>query len=105
MGHGAGAAARIPPGFVVGAKAVLRAVRAALPVRTVIVATDAPLAATEPVRRIAAAHSYDVVEASSSVELGRRLGLTRPVAAAAVLGTAGAWDQSPGLIPRTVQVL
>jgi ribosomal protein L7Ae-like RNA K-turn-binding protein len=85
MGHGAGAAARIPPGFVVGAKAVLRAGRAAKPLRTVIVAADAPLSATDPVRRLAAERSYDVIEASSSEELGRRLGLTRPVAAAAVL--------------------
>ena len=85
MGHGTGAAARIPPGFVVGAKAVLRAARAAVPVRTVIVAADAPHSATDPVRRLAAERSYDVIEAASSRELGRRLGLARPVAAAAVL--------------------
>lgn len=85
MGHGAGAVARIPPGFVVGAKAVLRAAHAAQPMRVVIVAVDAPRSATEPVRRLAAERSYQVIETASSEELGRRLGLQRPVAVAAQL--------------------
>jgi ribosomal protein L7Ae-like RNA K-turn-binding protein len=105
MGHGESAAARIPPGFVVGAKAVLRAARAASPMRSVIVATDAPLSATDPVRRLAAEHSYAVIETPSSAELGRRLGLTRPVAAAAVVSTGRRRDQGPNLIPRTAQGL
>jgi ribosomal protein L30E len=71
---------------VVGAKAVLRAVRAATPVRTVIVAADAPLSATEPVRRVAAERAFRLVELASSVELGLRCGVARPVAAAAELG-------------------
>ena len=87
MGHGVGARARIPEGFVVGAKAVARAVRAERPVRTVVIATDAPPSATEPVRRLAAERSFDVVETPSSAELGRLLGLARPVAAAAAIGT------------------
>ncbi len=89
MGHGTGAVSRIPPGVVVGAKAVLRAVRAATPVRTVIVATDAPPSATEPVRRLAAEHAFRLVELSSSAELGRRCGVARPVAVAAELGDRG----------------
>ena len=86
MGHGAAAVPKIPPGFVVGAKAVLRAANDSRPVLRVIVAADAPAAATEPVRRLAAERALAVVEVPSSDELGRFCGLPRPVAAAAVLG-------------------
>ena len=55
MGHGEAARARIPAGYVVGAKAVARAVREQRPVLTVVIAADAPRTATEPVRRLAAA--------------------------------------------------
>ena len=86
MGHGASAAPRIPAGFVVGAKAVLRAAAAARPVQRVIVAADAPYAATEPVRRLAKERAFALVVVSSSEELGRRCGLPRPVAAIAEVG-------------------
>ena len=86
MGHGPAAAPKIPPGFVVGAKAVLRAAAAERPVVRVLVAQDAPAAATEPVRRLAADRSFALVVVPSSDELGRFCGLPRPVAAAAVLG-------------------
>ena len=85
MGHGPGAVSKIPAGFLVGAKAVLRAVESATPVRRVIVAADAPPAATEPVRRLAAKGAFPLVVVSSSAELGRRCGLRRPVAAVAEL--------------------
>ena len=75
----------IPPGVVVGAKAV---VRAAESVRTLIVATDAPPEATEPVRRLARDRSLARVEMASSLELGLLCGLPRPVAAAAELRSA-----------------
>ncbi|HEU0130555.1 MAG TPA: ribosomal L7Ae/L30e/S12e/Gadd45 family protein [Mycobacteriales bacterium] len=89
MGHGAKSVPRIPPGFVVGAKAVLRAAAdAARPVRTLIIAADAPAAATEPVRRLAAERALALVEVPSSEDLGRRCGLPRPVAAAAELRSA-----------------
>ena len=87
MAHGAGAASRVPPGVVVGAKAVLRAVAAARPVRRVVVAADAPAAATDPVRRAAAERALPLVEVGTSAELGRLCGLPRPVAAAAELGS------------------
>jgi ribosomal protein L7Ae-like RNA K-turn-binding protein len=86
MAHGAGASPNIPPGFVVGAKAVLRAAAAARPVRRVIVAADAPVAATEPVRRLARERCFALVVVPSSAELGRSCGLRRPVAAAAEVG-------------------
>ena len=88
MAHGPAAVPKIPAGFVVGAKAVLRAAAAAQPVRRVIVASDAPPAATEPVRRLAAERAFPLVEVPSSAELGRACGLPRPVAAAAVVGAA-----------------
>ena len=77
----------IPPGVVVGAKSVLRAAGSA-GVRTLLIATDAPKAATDPVRRLAAERSLVLVEVASSAELGRRCGLPRPVAAAAELRSA-----------------
>lgn len=86
MGHGAASVPQIPPGFVVGAKAVLRAANADRPVLRVIVAADAPAAATEPVRRLAEQQALALVVVPSSDELGRFCGLPRPVAAAAVLG-------------------
>jgi ribosomal protein L7Ae-like RNA K-turn-binding protein len=79
---------RPPEGLVVGAKAVLRAAAAA-PVRRVIVATDAPAAATEPVRRLAADRAVPLVEVPSSVALGLVCGLRRPVAAAAEMAPFG----------------
>lgn len=85
MAHGAGAVPRIPPGVVVGAKAVLRAAAAARPVRRIVVAADAPAATTDPVRRAAAERAVPVVVVGSSTELGRLVGLSRPVAAAAEL--------------------
>jgi ribosomal protein L7Ae-like RNA K-turn-binding protein len=90
MAHGPSAVPRIPEGFVVGAKAVLRAA-AAEGVRRVIVAADAPAAATEPVRRLAAERHLTLVEVESSDVLGRFCGLPRPVAAAAevVRGAVG----------------
>ena len=87
MGHGARSAPRIPAGYVVGAKAVLRAASAERPVRRVLVAADAPAAATEPVRRLAADRAVALVEVGSATELGRFCGLARPVAAAAEIGT------------------
>ncbi|HVF04378.1 MAG TPA: ribosomal L7Ae/L30e/S12e/Gadd45 family protein [Frankiaceae bacterium] len=80
---------RIPPGVVVGAKAVLRATAAAQPVRRIVVAADAPVSTTDPVRRAAAEQAVPVIVVGSSEELGRLVGLCRPVAAAAelVLGT------------------
>ena len=77
--------AHIPSGFVVGAKAV---VRAAESVGTLLVATDAPASATEPVRRLAAERRLALVEVTSSEELGRHCGVPRPVAAAARLRSA-----------------
>jgi len=82
MAHGAAAVPKIPPGFVVGAKAVLRTAEGKR-LRRVIVASDAPPAATEPVRRLAREHAVTLVEVPSSSELGRFCGLPRPVAAAA----------------------
>ena len=79
MGHGAAAIPKIPAGYVVGAKAVLRAAG----LRRVIVAADAPATATEPVRRLAAERAVTLVEVPSSEALGRFCGLSRPVAAAA----------------------
>jgi len=98
VGHGANAVARIPPGVVVGAKAVLRAVETDQQVRTVIVAADAPRDTTEPVRRLAAERSFVLVELPSSEELGRRCGITRPVAAAAEVGPR---DRGQGPKSRT----
>jgi ribosomal protein L7Ae-like RNA K-turn-binding protein len=77
--------AQIPAGFVVGAKAVIRAAES---VRTLIVATDAPAAATDPVRRLAAERRLTLVEVTSSADLGRHCGVPRPVAAAAELRSA-----------------
>ena len=91
----------IPPGFVVGAKAVLRAVLAREPVTSVIVATDAPAEAVEPVRRTAREWSLNVVEVASSEELGRHCGLPRPVAAAALLQRRGVRPGRPGGSVRT----
>jgi ribosomal protein L7Ae-like RNA K-turn-binding protein len=88
MGHGPRSVPHIPAGFVVGAKAVLRAAGTPGTLGRVIVATDAPEAATEPVRRLAAERSLVLVEVTSSAELGRRCGLPRPVAAVAELRTA-----------------
>lgn len=85
MAHGPKGIPAIPPGFVVGAKAVLRAVEAHQPVARVIVAKDAPATAVEAVRRTARDLSLTLVEVSSSEELGRHCGLPRPVAAAAQL--------------------
>jgi ribosomal protein L7Ae-like RNA K-turn-binding protein len=82
MGHGPAAVPNIPPGYVVGAKAVLRAAHER-GVRRVIVAADAPSAATDPVRRLATERGLPVVEVESSHVLGRFCGLPRPVAAAA----------------------
>lgn len=95
MGHGAAAVPQIPPGFVVGAKAVLRAAKASRPVLRVIVAVDAPDTATEPVRKLAAERALTIVEVPSSDELGRFCGLPRPVAAAAVLGDRGVGTKVP----------
>ncbi|HEV2890919.1 MAG TPA: ribosomal L7Ae/L30e/S12e/Gadd45 family protein [Frankiaceae bacterium] len=91
MAHGAKGIPPIPPGFVVGAKAVLRAVSSARgDVARVIVAKDAPSETVEPVRRSARESSLTLVEVSSSEELGRHCGLPRPVAAAAQLrGASG----------------
>lgn len=88
MGHGAKAIPAIPPGFVVGAKAVLRAARAERGVAHLIVAADAPAEATAPVRRLAAERALALVEVASSEELGRTFGLPRRVAAAARLRSA-----------------
>ena len=85
MGHGPKAVPRIPAGFVVGAKAVIRAATADRPMSRVIVATDAPRGTTDAVRRLARERSLALVEVRSSAELGRRCGLPRPVAAAAEL--------------------
>lgn len=86
MAHGPSAVPKIPAGFVVGAKAVLRAAAGDGGVRRVIVAADAPVAATEPVRRLAAERHLALVEVESSDVLGRFCGLPRPVAAAAEVG-------------------
>jgi ribosomal protein L7Ae-like RNA K-turn-binding protein len=87
MGHGARSMSRVPPGVVVGAKAVLRAA-GDRSVKVLIVASDAPEETTAPVRRLAAERSLALVEVPSSAELGLRCGITRPVAAAAELRTA-----------------
>jgi ribosomal protein L7Ae-like RNA K-turn-binding protein len=87
MGHGPKSVPRIPHGFVVGAKAVLRAADDR-PLKRLIVASDAPVAATEPVRRLAAERALALVEVASSADLGRHCGLPRPVAAAAELLSA-----------------
>lgn len=84
MAHGAKGIPAIPPGFVVGAKAVLRALSSGAVLR-VIVASDAPRDTVEPVRRTALERALTLVEVPSSEELGRRCGLPRPVAAAAQL--------------------
>lgn len=91
MAHGAKGIPAIPPGFVVGAKAVLRAVSSGPDaVARVIVASDAPRDAVDAVRRSARERALSLVEVSSSQELGRRCGLPRPVAAAAQLrGVSG----------------
>jgi len=91
MAHGAKGVPAIPKGFVVGAKAVLRAVEAgSATVVRVIVASDAPVAAVDAVRRMAGDRRLTLVEVSSSEELGRRCGLPRPVAAVAQLrGASG----------------
>jgi ribosomal protein L7Ae-like RNA K-turn-binding protein len=90
MAHGSRNVPPIPAGFVVGAKAVLRAVEAGpLGVARVIVAKDAPPTTTDAVRRTARARALTLVEVSSSAELGRHCGLPRPVAAAAQLRVAG----------------
>lgn len=86
MAHGASAVPKIPEGFVVGAKAVLRAALDGRGVRRVIVAADAPAEATGPVRRLAAERRLTLVEVESSDVLGRFCGLPRPVAAAAEVG-------------------
>ena len=86
MAHGAAAVPKIPAGFVVGAKAVLRAASAHRPVRRVIVAADAPAAAVDPLRRLAAERALALVEVPSSAALGAFCGLPRPVAAAAEVG-------------------
>jgi ribosomal protein L7Ae-like RNA K-turn-binding protein len=83
MGHGASAVARIPPGFVVGAKAVRRAAATGQHVTRVVLAADAPPDAVAPVRALAAERGWPVVEVASSVVLGQFCGLVRPVAAAA----------------------
>jgi ribosomal protein L7Ae-like RNA K-turn-binding protein len=90
MGHGARSMSRVPPGVVVGAKAVLRAAAGSslTPVNVVIVATDAPEETIAPVRRLATERALALVEVPSSVELGLRCGIARPVAAAAELRTA-----------------
>lgn len=85
MAHGPKSVPAIPPGFVVGAKAVLRAVEAHRPVARVIVAKDAPRETTDAVRRTAREQALTLVEVSSSEALGRHCGLPRPVAAAAQL--------------------
>lgn len=85
MAHGATAVARIPPGFVVGAKAVRRAATSGHPVKRLIVAADAPETATGPVRRLAAERAWPLVEVASSTVLGLFCGVGRPVAAAAEL--------------------
>jgi ribosomal protein L7Ae-like RNA K-turn-binding protein len=95
MGHGAAAVPKIPPGFVVGAKAVLRAAADKRPVLRVIVAADAPTETTEPVRRLARERSLALVVVPSSDELGRFCGLPRPVAAAAVLGPGSVGTKVP----------
>jgi ribosomal protein L7Ae-like RNA K-turn-binding protein len=79
----------IPRGFVVGAKAALRAVEAHRPVARVIVAADAPVSAVAALLDTARARALTLVEVPSSEELGRRCGLTRPVAAAAQLRSPG----------------
>lgn len=91
MAHGAKRIPPIPPGFVVGAKAVLRAVSTGRDeVARVIVANDAPADTVEPVRRTARERALTLVEVSSSEELGRHCGLPRPVAAVAQLrGASG----------------
>ena len=85
MAHGAAAVAHIPPGFVVGAKAVRRVASSGKPVKRLIVAADAPDTATEPVRRLAAERAWPLIEVASSVVLGLFCGVGRPVAAAAEL--------------------
>ena len=85
MAHGPKGIPAIPPGFVVGAKAVLRAVEAHRPLTRVIVAADAPATTVDPVRRTARDLAVTLVEVPSSAELGRHCGLDRPVAAAAQL--------------------
>lgn len=85
MGHGAKAVPAIPPGYVVGAKAVLRAAGSDRPVLQIVVASDAPAEATDPLRRLARDRDLTLVEVESSEELGRTFGLPRRVAAAARL--------------------
>lgn len=87
MAHGPKGIPAIPPGFVVGAKAILRAARDERPLLRVIVATDAPAETVERVRALASSRT-ELVEVPSSEELGRACGLPRPVAAAAVLRSA-----------------
>ena len=94
MGHGPSAAPQIPPGYVVGAKAVLRAA-ATGGVRRVIVAADAPAAATDAVRLLAAERGLAVVVVERSDVLGRFCGLARPVAAAAEVVPAAIQDKVP----------
>lgn len=91
MAHGAKGIPAIPPGFVVGAKSVLRTVEARPgSVARVIVASDAPTRTADPVRRRARERRLTLVEVPSSEELGRHCGLPRPVAAAAQLrGASG----------------
>jgi len=87
MAHGPKGIPAIPPGFVVGAKAILRAARDERPLLRVIVASNAPAETVEPVRALTA-YGAELVEVPSSEELGRVCGLPRPVAAAAVLRSA-----------------
>jgi len=95
VGHGPRAAARIPDGVVVGAKSVLRAVHAPRPIVRIIVAADAPAEATEPVRRLAGERAVPLIEVLSSIALGERYGIGRPVAAAAELARAAVGTKVP----------
>lgn len=90
MAHGAKRVPTIPPGFVVGAKSVLRTVESsARTVSRVIVAADGPATMVDAVRRCARERSLTLVEVPSSAELGRHCGLPRPVAAVAQLRAWG----------------
>lgn len=88
MGHGPGASARIPAGVVVGAKSILRTAREARPLVRILVAADAPRETTEPVRRLARERSIQLVVVTTSEQLAKHCGITRPVAAAGLLAKA-----------------
>jgi hypothetical protein len=88
MAHGARSVPAIPPNVVVGARAAMRAATEGTDVVALVIATDAPAAETDPVRRVAAERSLVLIEADSALALGARCGLRRPVAALAELRSA-----------------